>query len=175
MIDFMSTSRVLCISAVAVATTLLTGEAVAQGVTDVTASEAVAESNAETPTYHGAAEAALTRNCVSCHRDGAPSIGGITAPMGLTSYQEARRWSGSIARVLKAGYMPPWGAHAQHEGVFKGDRYISDVDKQTLITWAEAGAPMGEQSESGPKVSVVDGRARYDCGLPGARPRVRGS
>jgi len=155
-IDSISRSWVLCISAVTVATTLLAGEAVAQGVTGITASEAAAESNVEAPTYHGAAEAALTRNCVSCHRDGAPSIGGITAPMGLTSYQEARRWSGSIARVLKAGYMPPWGAHAQHEGVFKGDRYISDADKQTLIAWAEAGAPMGDDSESGPKVSVAD-------------------
>ena len=120
MIDFMSTSRVLCVSAFAVATITLAGEAVAQGVTDVTGSEAVAELNADAPTYHGAAEAALTRNCVSCHRDGAPSIGGITAPMALTSYQGARRWSGSIARVLRSGYMPPWGAHVAARGRIQG-------------------------------------------------------
>jgi hypothetical protein len=44
----------------------------------------------------------------------------------------------------------------QHQGTFKDERYISDEDKQILISWAEAGAPMGDPSEAEAVVSSAD-------------------
>ena len=109
------------------------------------ASPATAESAADAaPTYYGDALPALQRNCVACHRADAPDLGGMVAPMSLMSYEEAKSWAPMIAHVLREKYMPPWGAHLQHKGEFKDERYISSQDRQTLIAWAEAGAPMGD-------------------------------
>lgn len=127
----------------------------AQGAVDRQAAATVAQGNS-LPTYYGAVENVLRRNCASCHRDGAPSIGGITAPMALTSYEDARRYAARIARVVRDGYMPPWGADVQHQGVFKDERYISEEDRQALIDWAEAGAPMGDPSEATNTVAMAD-------------------
>ena len=123
---------------------LLAGDVVAQG------GSRTAQRNEVTSdaTYYGAVQSALAENCVGCHSANPASLGGITPPFSLTSYQDARRRSAAIARVLKEGYMPPWDAHVQHEGVFKDERYISEEDKQTLISWAEAGAPEGDASEA---------------------------
>jgi len=52
--------------------------------------------------------------------------------------------------------MPPWDADVQHQGTFKDERYLSDEDKQTLIEWAEAGAPMGDPSEAEAVVRLAD-------------------
>ena len=84
------------------------------------------------------------QNCVDCHRPDAPDVGGITAPMSLMTYAEAYRWAPRIKRALESGYMPPWGAHVQHQGTFKDERYIDDADKETVIAWVDAGAPEGE-------------------------------
>ena len=43
--------------------------------------------------------------------------------------------------------MPPWGAHRQHQGTFKNERYISNEDKQLLIGWVEAGALQGDPDD----------------------------
>ena len=43
--------------------------------------------------------------------------------------------------------MPPWGTHQQHQGTFKNERYISDEDKQLLISWVEAGALEGDAKD----------------------------
>ena len=40
--------------------------------------------------------------------------------------------------------MPPWGAHRQHQGAFKNERYISDFDKALIINWVERGALEGD-------------------------------
>jgi mono/diheme cytochrome c family protein len=96
------------------------------------------------PTYSGAVKNVLDRNCVSCHRENPASVGGMVAPFALTTYENARRRAGSIARAVSSDYMPPWDADIQHKGLFKNERYLSDEDKQVLVDWAAAGAPMGD-------------------------------
>jgi hypothetical protein len=80
----------------------------------------------------------------------------MVAPFGLTTYENARRWSSRIARAVRDDYMPPWDADIQHKGMFKNERYLPDEDKQALIDWAEAGAPMGEPSETRSAPSFAD-------------------
>ena len=135
----------------AVAGIVFTGDAVAQGVFQAGTDEVTSEA-----TYYGAVQAVLTRNCVGCHGPNAAALGGITPPMELTTYEVARRWSSRIATAVKNNYMPPWDADVQHKGVFKDERYLSDQDKQTLISWAEAGAPMGDPSEAVAVVNLAD-------------------
>ena len=96
------------------------------------------------PTYYGEALEAFSRNCAECHRPEAPNLGGAQAPFSVLSYEEAKLWAPAISLRLKDGSMPPWGAHRQHLGTFKNERYISDEDKQVLIDWVEAGALQGE-------------------------------
>ncbi|MDP6414498.1 MAG: hypothetical protein QGG54_05635, partial [Gammaproteobacteria bacterium] len=75
------------------------------------------------------------------------NLGGITAPFSILSYEDAKIWAPVISLRLKDGSMPPWGAHRQHQGTFKNERYISDEDKQLLIDWIEAGALQGDPAE----------------------------
>ena len=139
------------VALVAVAGIVFAGNAVAQRLPQ----EATAEATSEA-TYYGAVQSVLTRNCVGCHGANAASLGGLTPPMELTSYDVARRWAGRIATAVETNKMPPWDADLQHQGVFKDERYLSDEDKQTLIAWAEAGAPMGDPSQAPAALSLAD-------------------
>ncbi len=102
---------------------------------------------AQSPTYYDDALAVLSRNCAECHRPDAPNLGGITAPFSVLSYEEAKAWAPVIALRLEDGSMPPWGAHRQHQGSFKNERYISDEDKRLLLDWVAAGAAAGNPSQ----------------------------
>ena len=68
--------------------------------------------------------------------------------MSLMTYEEARRWAPRIKRAIETGYMPPWGAHEQHQGTFKDERYLSADEKQTLIAWVDARAPAGDPADA---------------------------
>ena len=61
---------------------------------------AVAAAPEAVPTYYGAVQSALQRNCVACHSETRASLGGMTAPFGLTTYDDARRYARSIARAV---------------------------------------------------------------------------
>ena len=101
----------------------------------------------EAPTYYGKVLDAFNRNCAECHRPEAPNLGGAQAPFSVLSYEEAKIWAPVISLRLKDGSMPPWGAHRQHQGTFKNERYISNEDKQLLIGWVEAGALQGDSDD----------------------------
>jgi hypothetical protein len=107
------------------------------------ASSAAAQA-AGAPTYYGDVQPILQANCLSCHGPAGQSVGGMVAPMTLTSYEETRTWAPIISAVVKAGRMPPWDAAPEFRGVFKGERWLEDADRATLIAWAEAGAPAGD-------------------------------
>ena len=100
------------------------------------------------PTFYADALPILQQNCVACHQPDGPKVGGLTAPMSLIAYEDARPWAGRIKRALETGYMPPWGAHVQHQGTFKDERYITDADKATLIAWVDAGAQAGDPADA---------------------------
>ena len=82
----------------------------------------------------------LAKRCVECHREGE------IAPFSLTEYDEVAGWSDMIAEVVRDQRMPPWHATDDH-AKFANQRSLTEEEKQTLIAWAEAGAPAGDLSD----------------------------
>jgi hypothetical protein len=119
-----------------VSSTLLLGLAV----------EAAAQGN--TPTFYADALPVFEKNCVACHQPEGPDVGGISAPMSLMDFDQAKLWAPLIKNALVTGYMPPWGAHERHRGEFKGERYIGDQEKELLIAWVDGGALEGNPSDT---------------------------
>ena len=79
----------------------------------------------------------LYSKCVSCHRPGE------VAPMSLMSYKEARPWAKSVARAVRGGEMPPWSGESDVVE-FKDALKLSADQIDTLVAWAQQGAPEGD-------------------------------
>ncbi len=97
-------------------------------------------------------------NCTSCHRPG--EIG----PMPLVTYQDARPWAKSIAAKVASGAMPPWHADPSH-GEFVNDRRLRNADKETILQWANNGAPEGNPNDLPAAPRYADG---WQIGEPDA-------
>lgn len=110
----------------------------------------------DAPTFYKDALPVFQKNCVACHQPNPPDVGGITAPMSLLSYDQARAWAPMIKNAVQTGYMPPWGAHERHKGTFKDERYIEASEKATLIAWVDGGAIEGDPSDT-PAALASDG------------------
>jgi mono/diheme cytochrome c family protein len=108
--------------------------------------EAAAQTTA--PTFYTDALPVFEKNCVACHQPEGPDVGGISAPMSLMDFDQAKIWAPLIKNALITGYMPPWGAHERHRGEFKGERYIDEQEKELLIAWVEGGAQEGSPADA---------------------------
>lgn len=106
--------------------------------------------NAAVPTYTKDVQPILARNCMTCHRTG--EVG----PMALTSYKEARPWAKAIKASVASKKMPPWFADPAH-GKFANDRSMAKADIDTLVAWADGGAPEGSAKDLKPNPKFVDG------------------
>jgi hypothetical protein len=111
---------------------------------------------AGTPTFAKDVAPILFNNCAGCHRPG------DIAPMSLLTYENARPWAKSIREKVAGGEMPPWHA-TQARGVFSNDRRLSDQDKETLIRWADSGAPKGDPKDMPPAPRFAEG---WEIGNP---------
>ncbi len=89
-----------------------------------------------TVTYAADVAPILYGSCAGCHRPGG------SAPFSLLTYQDARSRADRIARATSRRAMPPWLPSG--EAVFVGERRLSDAQIETLVRWAEAGAPEGD-------------------------------
>lgn len=103
---------------------------------------------ADPPTFYADALPVFQKNCVACHQENPPDVGGISAPMSLGNYDEAKLWAPLIRRAVETGYMPPWGAHERHKGEFQGERYLAKAEKDLLIAWVDAGAQEGNPADA---------------------------
>ena len=99
-------------------------------------------------TFYADALPVLQKNCVACHQENGPRVGGISAPMALDNYEQAKIWAPLIKNALVTGYMPPWGAHERHRGEFKDERYIDKKEKDLLIAWVDNGAQKGDPASA---------------------------
>ena len=100
------------------------------------------------PNFYADALPVFQKNCVACHQPEGPSVGGISAPMPLNDYQQAKAWAPMIKNALITGYMPPWGAHERHRGEFKDERYIDKKELNLLIAWVDGGALEGDPKDA---------------------------
>jgi hypothetical protein len=99
-----------------------------------------AADTASVPTFTRDVAPILYSNCVVCHRPGE------VAPMSLITYQNARPWARAIKNKVVAREMPPWGAAADSLKM-ANDRSLSPKDVETIVKWADAGAPKGDDKD----------------------------
>ena len=82
----------------------------------------------------------LFENCVYCHRPN------DIAPFSLLSYEDAQTWADDIKRVVTDKIMPPWKPVAGY-GEFRDINVLSDEERQMIVNWVDAGAPLGDPAE----------------------------
>src|SRR5687767_5352355 len=121
----------------------------------------------ERVTYYEHVAPILRDNCVSCHQPAGLNIGSLVAPMPLMTYEETRPWARAIARKVENHEMPPWFAD-EPKGVFSNERGLSDRQIQTIVAWANGGAPAGDRSkaEAPPVSPSAGGTGGYALGKP---------
>jgi hypothetical protein len=98
------------------------------------------------PTYYGQVAAILEQHCTGCH-----TAGGI-APFSLEDPEIAVRMAPAIKYVVERGIMPPWPPGPDSPPMI-GERKLSPQEKEILITWAEAGAPLGDPQDRPPRTA----------------------
>lgn len=108
----------------------------------------------------------LQENCQACHRPQGLNLGGMVAPMPLTTYQEVRPWAKAIARAVKSRIMPPWHAAPEQHGVFLGERTLTDHQIETIARWAATGAGRGNPEDAPPPVEFPADDTGWAIGEP---------
>jgi hypothetical protein len=109
-----------------------------------------------TVTFHRDVLPVLQHNCQGCHRPGE------AAPMSLLTYKEARPWAKAMREAVLLKKMPPWFADP-HVGKFVNDRSLAQKDIDTLVKWADSGAPEGDPNDAPKPVRFLDG---WNIGTP---------
>ena len=92
--------------------------------------------------------------------------------MALTSYRAVRPWARAIRDKVVSREMPPWYADPARSLAFKNDRRLSQEQIQTIATWADAGAPMGNPIDLPDPPPIPVGWQIRDLGEPDAITRM---
>jgi len=109
---------------------------------------AIAGTSTEAPTFNKDVLPILQKNCQGCHRPGE------VAPMSLIGYKDARPWAKAIKVAVVTQKMPPWFADYGH---FANDRRLSPKDVDTLVAWANNGAPEGDAKDAPAPLTFPEG------------------
>jgi hypothetical protein len=67
-------------------------------------------SSGSRPTFYRDVLPILQEHCQDCHRPAGNTNSGMVAPMSLLTYDDARPWAKSIAKLAQSREMPPWFA-----------------------------------------------------------------
>lgn len=102
------------------------------------------------PTFSKDVAPIFYEKCTECHRPGE------IAPMSLLTFEEARPWAKSIAKNVAAGEMPPWKINPNY-GTFSNDMSLTKDEIDTIVGWADAGAPRGKRSDMPKTPHYTDG------------------
>lgn len=108
------------------------------------------------PTYSREVSRIVQSKCQICHRPN------DIAPFSLMTYQDASTWAEDIRRVVSEKIMPPWKPVEGH-GEFRDSYALSEEERQTIISWVNAGAPEGDVGEL-PEPTVSSGE--WQLGQP---------
>ena len=117
---------------------------------------AAAAASSEQVTFNKDVLPVLEKNCQGCHRPG--EVG----PMSFLTYKETRPWAKAIREAVLIKKMPPWFADP-HFGKFSNDRRLSESDINTLVAWADNGAPEGDPKDMPKPVEWLEG---WNIGQP---------
>ena len=92
----------------------------------------------------------LQKNCQTCHRPGE------VAPMAFLNYKGTRPWAKAIKTAVLTTKMPPWFADARY-GHFGNERRLTSAETDTLVHWADSGAPEGDAKDAPKPLAWVNG------------------
>src|SRR5947209_1659302 len=120
----------------------------ALGVSAMAADESAVSSGSSPVTFSKDVLPILQKNCQTCHRPGQ------IAPMSLLTYQDARPWAKAIKAAVAARKMPPWFADPKY-GHFVNDRSLKQSEIDTVVKWADAGAPEGNPKDAPPPIQFA--------------------
>jgi hypothetical protein len=109
------------------------------------------------PSYSREVAPILQEHCVNCHRRG--DIG----QWNMENYGKVKNKSAMIAEVLLERRMPPWNPDPDY-GHFSNENRLSREELQTLLRWAEAGAPRGEGPD--PLTEPLPALPEWELGKP---------
>ena len=86
--------------------------------------------------------------------------------MPLVSYEDVRPWARSIKARVAAREMPPWHID-RNIGIqqFKQDPSLTDEEIATIISWVDAGAPLGNPADM-PKPRQFEDTDKWHIGTP---------
>jgi hypothetical protein len=104
-----------------------------------------ADSSAPPVTFNKDVLPILQRNCQTCHRPG------NIAPMSFLTYEGTRPWAKAIKSAVALRKMPPWFADPQY-GHYSNDRSLKQSEIDTIVKWADSGAPQGDAKDAPPAV-----------------------
>jgi hypothetical protein len=82
--------------------------------------------------------------------------------MSFLTYKETRPWAKAIREAVRLKKMPPWYADP-HVGKFANDRSMTPTEIDTLVRWADAGAPEGDPHDAPAPIAFVQG---WNIGKP---------
>lgn len=101
--------------------------------------------------YNGEAGRVINENCVVCHREG--GIG----PMAFESYDQVRPWAPLIQLKVANREMPPY-AYDHGIGIqeLQGDWRLSQDEIDTLVSWVDQGALLGDPDIELPPPAIRD-------------------
>ncbi len=106
--------------------------------------------NQPTPTFNKEVVRILQKNCQTCHHPG--DIG----PFSMMNYQETRPWAKAIREAVIVRRMPPWKPAAGCVDL-KDSRSLTQEEINTIVAWADSGAPEGLAADSPPTQTFPDG------------------
>jgi hypothetical protein len=92
------------------------------------------------PTYSKEVSRIMQQKCQMCHRPG------DVAPFPLLTYDDSMAQLRGIRASVDERSMPPWKPVPGH-GDFKNNLSLTDDERQTILDWADAGAPQGDPGE----------------------------
>ncbi len=109
-----------------------------------------AAAQAPPPTFSNEVVRIFQQNCQTCHHPG------DIAPFSLMDYPSARPYALSIKAAVQTGEMPPWKPVPGH-GQFRDTRRLTPEQIDTIVRWADAGAPEGNPAQLPPPLTFPDG------------------
>jgi hypothetical protein len=104
----------------------------------------------EKPSFTKEVSRIIQSNCQGCHRPGE------AAPFSLLTYAEARPWAKAMREAVLLKKMPPWFADPRY-GKFANSHSLSQKDVDTLVAWADAGAPEGDPRDLPAPLHNIEG------------------
>ena len=93
----------------------------------------------------------LYRHCARCHGPGELASG-----IPLTTYEDAHARVASIRKFVSSRAMPPWPVDPARSLKFRNDARLGQKDIDTIVAWADAGAPKGGGLPPGPPAGGWD-------------------